>query len=195
MKLTGGRWWIWFCRWWWAREGWVSRGDLGLGGGWVWHMVVGWLPQPADPQLSTNPVCVCVFLCAYAPWKMPPSAIHTSIEGANKGHTWTVAPLYVWSFVLCPHFDSAGSRAKAFTRSSLHLYRKSSYCETLPSASVKAERWQRREIVMSISFYFSAQWSERDGQKALETSILSAQSMAKESGSAETREVSSKRKW
>lgn len=97
-------------------------------------------------------------------------------------------------FFHCPHSNRAGSRAKALTGSSPHLYRNTSYCETLPSAGVKAEQWQHRVIVMSISFYFSAQWSERDCKKALEMSILSALSMAKKSKRTEKkREVSSER--
>lgn len=189
---------------WRVRKGkvWVSDGDLGLGGrvgvtygggvtssaGRMW---------PAALLLRGNPVwvsvCVCVFgLCARAPWKMPPSAIHTSIEGANKGHTRTVSSLYVWVRVF-PLSSFWQSRKKSRISHLLIITapvkktkkKNTSHCETFksnPQRAQKAKRRQRRAILVPISSYFSARRSRIDREEAPKVSVLSALSVAKASG-------------
>ena len=187
-----------------AREGGKGLGEWwrsGLGAAgcdiWWWGDFLCWRylttssPTERKPSVSVCVcVCVCVFgLCAHALWKMPPSAIHTSIEGANKGHTRTVSSLYVCVFFLCPHFDGAGRRVESLTCSSFLPP-----CTARPSKVALSERKKLNgDSAVSISFYFSVWWSGIDQEKA-QVSILSALSVAKAPESVETGEVSSKKK-
>ena len=87
-----------------------------------------WMYLTISSPSERNPracVCVCLFFCAHAPYKMPQSVIHTSNVRANKGYNGTVAfvcvCVCVCFFFVCPQLDREGSRIKMLTSSSLQL--------------------------------------------------------------------------
>lgn len=161
--------------------GWLMRGEDGLvlglglvaGGdrvGWLmgigcvgWHMAVGWLPQldVFDQQLSCwEPTqCVSVCVCAYPPWKMPPSVIHTYIVGANKGYMY-----FLFAFV-----PVVTEQVAELNHSLAHHYRSMKAPRSARPSKVafsKRKSWtMTAQSDSDVYFYFSAQWSERDWGK------------------------------